>query len=464
MIVASLVSRNPEDLARACEEARNLGAEVVEVRADLLHDPDPAMARAAVTSPAVYTLRSASEGGRWTGDGSERKELLTRAADGGFDFVDVELSSGIDPADIDKPCILSYHDLESVPADLDATLRKMVDMAPFAAKAVCNASTLEEELRLVEMQKRFGSPAVIFGMGPFALVSRVLGPKFGAPAVYASLKPGSEAAPGQPDLKTLLGTYRVDRIGPETEVFGLAGHPLGHSLSPARHNERFARQGRNAVYLPFDTEDFDSLWNRRELLDLRGLSVTLPHKVAALRAARSARSPAPSAGCANTLTLEGGNWVADNTDVRALSASFTESGVSLSGKRVLVLGTGGAARAACDAVKSAGGRPTVAGRSEEKAKELAETFDAPFAPLAGIDPGPFDVIINATPLGMVPHAEKTPIDPSLLSPNQTVFDAVYNPEETALLEGARARGCQTIPGTAMFRLQAEAQQRLWADC
>ncbi|MHC4598473.1 MAG: type I 3-dehydroquinate dehydratase [Planctomycetota bacterium] len=461
MLVISLTSRDLRSLASDAGQAFALGAGAVEVRADFLKDPDPRKAREAVNGVAVYTLRSSAEGGRWEGERTKQRALLLDAARAGFEYVDVEFHSGVDPADLPSRCILSLHDFEGVPADLESTVGAMVSRSPFAAKAVCRARDLEVELRLLELQKNLGAPAAVFAMGPSSLASRVLAPKFGAPLVYAALGPGNEAAPGQPDGKTLLETYGIEGIGPATEVFGLAGHPLGHSLSPAFHNRRFREGSRDAVYVPFDTDDFGALWNRRELLDLRGLSVTLPHKEAALSAADRARSPAPEAGCANTLTREEGAWIADNTDVGGVKDALAEKGVSLAGRDVLVLGAGGAARAVCRAVTELGGRTTVAARSVAKARELAEVFGGAGTELGEADPSSFALVVNATPVGMEPREAETVLDPSRLSPGQAVFDLVYTPEETALLRGAGKRGCTTVSGMALFVRQAERQQAIW---
>jgi 3-dehydroquinate dehydratase/shikimate dehydrogenase len=463
MLVLSLISESLEKLAEDAGEAFALGASAVEVRADFLPDPDPRAVRAAVRGVAVYTLRSPGEGGRWKGEEGKRRALLLEAGRAGFEYVDVEFRSGVDPADLPGRCILSFHDFQKIPPDLESTVRSMVEKKPFAAKAVCRAGDLMEELRLLDIQKGLGPPASVFAMGPSSLASRVLGPKFGAPLVYASLRRGAEAAPGQPEGKTLVQTYGIEGIGRATEVFGLAGHPLGHSLSPAFHNRRFREGSRDAVYLPFEGEDFDALWSRRDLLDLRGLSVTLPHKASALRVSDRARSPAPEAGCANTLTREPAGWIADNTDVGGVADALAEKGVALAGRKALVLGAGGAARAACLAVVDAGGRPTVAARSEAKAKALAETFGGAWTSLAGVDPTPFALVVNATPVGMEPRSAETPLDPARLSPDQAVFDLVYAPEETVLLRGAGERGCTTVSGMALFHRQADRQQAIWRD-
>jgi 3-dehydroquinate dehydratase/shikimate dehydrogenase len=462
MLIACLTSRTHSALARDAERALARGADTVEVRADFLDDPSPEGAASALPGRSIYTLRTRDQGGRWEGTEARRVELLRRAFRAGFGFVDVEAGTAIDTEGLPARAILSFHDFEGIPRNLEGIAREMVSARPAFAKLVCRAEGLADEIRLLGLQKALGPAAAVFGMGPSALASRVLGPRFGSPAVYAAPESGAESAPGQPALAPLKGTFRADRIGPSTRVYGVAGRPLAHSRSPAFHNEAFAKAGADAVYLPFETGDFATLWGARGLLGLAGLSVTIPHKEAALRSADEARPEAREAGCANTLALAGGRWVADNTDVAAAAEALEAAGVRLEGARALVLGAGGAARAVCLAVRRAGGTVVVAARDPAKAQALAERFGGSGVALAEASPSGFALVVNATPVGMFPRETEVPLDPARLDPGQAVFDAVYNPEETAFLRGARERGCRTAGGTAMFLAQARRQQEIWA--
>ncbi len=463
MLVASLTSWTLETLRRDAASALDRGAQALEVRADFLDDPDPQKAREALPGTAVYTLRPRRAGGRWAGTEPDRLDLLQRASRAHFEYVDLEYDAGLKPRDLGAKCVLSFHDFGGVPATLEATLKRMAGHGPSVVKAVCRCETLEDELALVRLQKAFGPPASVFAMGPSALVSRVLGPKHGAPLVYASPGPSAEAAPGQPALGAMADLYRVQAVGKDTRVFGLAGHPLGHSLSPRLHNDAFHQDGIDAVYLPFDARDWNALWNARDLLGLQGLSVTLPHKEAALEAADGVSDTARSAGAANTLARRGGRWFADNTDAPAIRDALREGNVPLCDAAVLVLGAGGAARAACLALQEEGARIHVAGRTPERAGALARRFGGSAIPFPVRDVSGFDLVVNATPVGMWPGTDGTPLDPSLLSPAQAVFDMVYNPEETALLRAAKGLGCRTVGGMAMFVRQAALQRAIWEE-
>lgn len=467
MLVVTLLSRSLEALAADAARAFAGGADAVEVRADHLPDAEPRRLRAAVKGKAVYTLRPVRGGGRYSGEEALRLARLRAAGRDGFEFVDLEADAGISPASLHAPCILSHHGGVPQPEEVDAVLRRLLAAKPFTAKAVFPCRTLAEELVLVEAQRRFGSPVACFAQGASALASRLLARRFGAPLIYAALEPGAEAAPGQPVLSVLRETYRVRRIGPRTRIFALAGFPLGHSLSPAFHNERFEARGTDAFYLPLASEDFAVLWAARDRLSLEGLSVTLPHKESALAAAREATEDARAAGAANTLWRrrpEGGpeRWVAANTDVDAIRVALADAGLTLAGKAVLVLGAGGAARAACAAASAAGARLAVAGRTPQRTRALAERFGAAALALGGLNPSGYDVVVNATPVGMTPAADATPLDPARLTPSQAVLDLVYNPRETRLLQGARRRGCLVVEGLSVFTRQAEGQQAIFA--
>jgi 3-dehydroquinate dehydratase/shikimate dehydrogenase len=463
VLVVSLISESLEILAARAIEAFASGADAVELRADFLDDPDPRRARAAVRGLAIYTLRRPGDGGRWTGTEDDRLALLGRAGEAGFEFVDVEWDSGLAPTGLGTKCILSHHDLSGVSEDLEGILADMEKAGPALVKAVCRCGTLKEELRLLGIQKKLGPKAACFGMGPSALVSRVLGVKFGSPACYASLRAGEKAAPGQPVLADLREIYRIDSVGRETLVYGIAGDPLGHSRSPAFHNRAFQEAGIDAVYLPFATRDFDALWARRNRLELKGLSVTLPHKEAALGEADKEAPAASQAGAANTLTRTREGWRADNTDVPAVLDALEQGGIDPSGSTAVVLGAGGAARAVCQALRSLGASITVAARSPARAERLARVFGAKVVPLQGLDPSSFGLVVNATPVGMAPESGALLLDPSLLRAGTSVFDVIYLPEETALLKAARERGCRTVGGESMFRSQAGRQQALWAQ-
>jgi shikimate dehydrogenase len=240
---------------------------------------------------------------------------------------------------------------------------------------------------------------------------------------------------------------------------GIILHPAGHTLSPVLHAAAYAELGLDAHYQAFDVppERLAGAIVGMRALRVRQLSVSLPLKEAALALADRVSDAARAIGAANTLTLEGGQLVADNTDWIGVRRSLEPLG-PWSGSRALVLGAGGAARAVVYALRQLGARAAVHARTPARAERLAADLGAE---LVAVD-APWDLLINATPVGMQPDSGGTPLSAALLRPGATVFDTVYRPLETRLLREARARGCRVQDGLDMLVHQAIEQVRLWS--
>ena len=263
-------------------------------------------------------------------------------------------------------------------------------------------------------------------------------------------------------------------INTETRLCAVIGHPVAHSLSPAMHNAAFRAAGLNYAYLAFDVEDVPAfLAGMRAAPSFRGLSVTIPHKVRAMACLDEVDAMAQRVGCVNTVTNENGVLRGSVTDGTGALRALAEAGVSLAGRRVLFLGAGGAVRAVAFAAAEAGPeRVTLLGRSREKAVALAADLRRA---AEGVDVGEgslvfeldealatHDVIINGTPVGMHGHDEGAScVPPERLRPEHAVFDMVYRPRRTRLLQDALMAGCATIEGMAMLLHQAVLQYELW---
>ncbi len=245
--------------------------------------------------------------------------------------------------------------------------------------------------------------------------------------------------------------------------YGLLGHPVGHSLSPALHNWSFQREATPAVYMAWDIhpDNLSRFMDAVRLLRLAGLSVTIPHKEAVTPFLDETTPRAQRAGAVNTLFWREDRLVGDNTDVDGLLAPLQEAGVDPT--RALVLGAGGAARAALTALTELKvPHVAISNRSRERAEALAEAFDVEVVPWdERVDAQP-DLLINTTPMGMAGDlCDVSPWPAEALQPKCLVYDIVYNPLRTRLLLDARRAGCRIIDGLAMFIEQARAQQRLW---
>jgi shikimate dehydrogenase len=263
-------------------------------------------------------------------------------------------------------------------------------------------------------------------------------------------------------------------ITAQTQLCGLLGNPVDHSLSPAIHNAAFEKLGLNFTYLAFPVEDLENaILGIRALGHIRGFSVTIPHKVAIMPLLDSVETTAKHIGSVNTIIKDRGLLVGSNTDASGALQALRQGGVDLAGQRVVMLGSGGAARAIAFGLSVEGniGHLTLLGIDDKERSTLANDLKAKTgisitdAPLDASTLGPAladaHLLIHGTPIGMYPKIEHSCVPKELLHPGLTVMDIVYNPLNTQLLQDAQAAGCRTIQGIEMFLHQAVAQFELW---
>ena len=263
-------------------------------------------------------------------------------------------------------------------------------------------------------------------------------------------------------------------INAQTRLCGVIGNPVEHSLSPAIHNAAFQKLGLNFVYLAFKVEDVESASRGiRALGNLRGVSVTIPHKVAVLPYLDEVETTARHIGSVNTILVEQGKLIGFNTDASGAIRALQMAGVTLEGQRVLMLGSGGAARAIAFGLAADTGvaRLTILGIDDREREGLVA--DLRTRTTLHVEEGQVTeetlthstkesaILLHCTPLGMHPKVDQTCVPAALLGPHLTVMDIVYNPLETRLLREAKAAGCRTIRGLEMFLNQAAAQFELW---
>lgn len=251
-------------------------------------------------------------------------------------------------------------------------------------------------------------------------------------------------------------------ISPATALCGIVLHPAAHTRSPAMHNAAFASLGLDAVFLAFDVEPArlgDAVAGARAL-GVRQLAVSIPHKQAVLAHLDAVDDTARRIGAVNTLTLRNGRWVGANTDWIGLARAL-ERETALAGRRAVVLGAGGTARAATFALREHGARVVVLNRGVERAEALARELGAESAgPLDRLGTLDYDVLVNTTSVGL--RSDESPVPAATLRPGAVVLDAVYDPPETRLLRDARQRGARCIGGKWMLVEQAVEQIRLWS--
>ena len=444
---------------------------LIELRLDYFRDLNDASLERALNAfaPGVLaTFRHPGEGGKNVkANDAGRLRMLQRAVDQGVKFVDIEAQT--QRGKFNKRgarLILSHHDFHHAPGgnEFKRTLAAMraqdgVDIV----KAAVTPKTIFDTLPLLEQLRADGPRCIMLGMGEAGLWTRVLAGKFGSPLTYARGENAPGTAPGQLTWRQLDELYRFRQIGALWPVYGVIGSPIAHSLSPLMHNTALQALALDGVYLPFKVDGDPAEFTRAfEALGLRGLSVTIPHKERVALACQSIDPIAQKIGAVNTLVWNPEHGIAGfNTDAEAAASSLEAQLGALADKKILILGAGGAARAVAFGVKARGAQVYICNRTQHRAATLAREVGAAAVSddqIAGLQP---DAIVNTTPIGMSPNIAASPLQESQLPKSGLVFDTVYNPLRTRLLEMAQAHGCKTLEGLEMFVEQGARQLELW---
>ena len=547
LIAVALTVEDAQDIASALESARaeaKRGATIVEWRVDALAHTDNALESIALLVkncplPCIVTIRCAAEGGDFVGKESARLELLIAVCKLNVppSYIDLELAAFQASVDFQKQfaaaksstrLILSAHDFESRPADLSKRVAAMWNEPLCAvAKIAWRARSVRDNLEAFELLRNQSKPTIALCMGPFGIASRVLAPKFGGFLTYARPDGEMGTAPGQLTVEELTHVYPFQNITQATKIFAVAGWPVEHSLSPLLHNAAFAATQFNGAYVPLaipsEWEHFKASLGEMSaspILNLRGVSVTIPHKEHALRWCKQQAGGTDVVsewcGAANTIIFShAGATHAFNTDAPAAVAALAValgmndhvSAALASGdaiehsatttkilivaadknseesqilhqwrqQHVLVLGAGGAARAVIAGLALTGAQVTIANRTHDKAAQLAKLFNAraihgshqsrvDAVALEHISAQSFTAIVNCTSAGMTGSGAESidPLPAALqIQTGMIVMDTVYRPRETPLLQRARAAGAVVVDGTEMFLRQAALQFALF---
>jgi len=432
-------------------------ADLVELRLDTVSDPSVAGALAGRRLPVIITCRASWEGGQFKGSEEERRRILQDALASEAEYVDVEWRanfSDLIAKTTGRRVVLSMHDFKGVPDDLTERAQAMRATGAEVIKLAVTTPRLSDCLPLLDLGAQIGRRGtVLVGMGACGLPTRVLAAHFGSVWTYA----GNERQVGQL-TPAEFQAYRFRSVTDKTQVYGLVGSPIAHSVSPAMHNASFAANQIDAVYLPLPAADADDFVTFARAIGLRGASVTIPFKVSLFDRMDEVYAVARRIGAINTIRLVDGRWVGGNTDASGFLAPLKDR-VPLRGARVAVLGSGGSARAVAAALTSSQAQVTIYARNSVQASEIATTTSCAAAPLPP-EPKSWDLLVNCTPVGMHPNVDETPIDASLLT-GRYVYDLVYNPTNTRLLREAKDAGCQTIGGLEMLVAQAAEPFEWW---
>ncbi len=462
-------------------------ADIIELRLDCLNQPELRLAINSLpyllegaSKPFILTFRPREEGGYREIDLNERlnfwrhiNESPARAA--GFSDIEASLLKSLSNAPVKlgrESLICSFHDFAQVHSDLEEIYERMAATPARMLKIAVQADDAIDCLpvvRLLDRARRDGREIIAIAMGQAGVATRILGPSRGAFLTYGSLDDESSTAPGQLTVEELREVYRIDQINQQTEIMGLIGNPVGHSISPQIQNAAFAAAETDAVYIPFEVRDLTAFMRRmahprsREInWKMRGLSVTAPHKSAIMQHLDWIEPAAKEIGAVNTVVVEADELRGFNTDASGFIEPLRKPFGSLEGSRCAIIGAGGGAKSAVWALQREGASVTLFARDPEAARRLAEKCGINCSALTGAAFNNFDLVVNATPVGTRgPSEGETVAAAEQLRGVRVVYDLVYNPVETEFIRQARAAGCEVLGGLEMLIAQACEQFKLW---
>lgn len=452
-------------LAIAEKESRT-----VELRLDWLAD-DPEISRflgrlASRRGKATLlaTCRRRSAGGRYRGSIGQQLIHLADAIKAGCAWYDLEIeTSALCPPELVQVLLgggrqlASAHFFKRMPPNLPAVAARLERNKPDAIKIAARCDSLHQCRKLAQFGRERRNTIVI-PMGDVALPARLLSLRESNGFAYAPVE--NATASGQVDLYEIHRVYRAENIARETQVYGVIGNPIGHSLSPHLQNAGFAARRIDAIYLPFLVERLPDFLDSVGPLAIRGFSVTIPHKERIVNHLEDCHPLARQIGAVNTVVVRGGGKLYGyNTDYVGVLHTL-ETRVRLRGSRVLIVGAGGAARAVAFALAQAGANVWICARRQKKARIIANAVNGSLIDWSRLKRESFDAIVNATPVGMHPFENDSPLESRDLN-CRLVFDTIYRPRKTKLLQLAERRGIETVSGVEMFVAQGAAQWEIW---
>ncbi|MDR3356844.1 MAG: type I 3-dehydroquinate dehydratase [Spirochaetaceae bacterium] len=458
--------------------------DIAELRVDcLLHEERFSIRRFPELAglPVILTIRRRSDGGNFEMGESSRIALLSRAlafaeVDVRRNFAYVDLEEDLELSSLEEAArafgtriIRSFHSSGECRDKLADRIRAMYRVGDEIAKAAIKADDLDDVTELFKVARELdGMEKILLCVGENAVCSRILAKKLGSHICYTSVK-GERglppAAPGQPDPVELVELYRFRSITKDASIYGILGYPLKATSSPPFFNAVFGREKTDAVYIPFPSQSASKFFTLAGEIGLLGASVTVPHKEAVLPHLAFMSEQVQSVGACNTIVRTGNGWSGYNTDAEGFSGSlldFTGCG-DFKGKRVTIVGSGGAARAVTSEIHRLKGKALILNRSESRAAQLAGIYDFEYG---GLGPESLkrikkfsDIIIQTTSVGMEPNVKDDPLFGYQFTGKEVVMDIIYKPERTALLNRAAGAGCRVLNGADMLLRQARLQYR-----
>lgn len=448
------------------------GVELVELRLDYIGRP-VSLNRLLEDrpGPVVLTARRREDGGRWMKTEQERLMLLRSSIAAGAEYVDIEADIAEQiPRYGNTKRIISYHDFSETPDELEELHERMSEEDADIVKIATMANSFTDCIRMMELVKNAKVPTIGICMGETGIMTRLLANHLGSPFTYATFSGGKKIAPGLLDYRDMQDLYRYDQIDENTEFFGVIADPVAHSYSPMIHNRAFYESGLNARYFPLriTKSDLPKFMVGAKKIGIHGLSVTIPHKEAALDYCSQAESSVTGIGAVNTLVFHEDDVLGYNTDYRAAMDCITElfnvtekGERSLQGFKVMILGAGGVSRAIAWGLRQRNAEVTISSRNHERSQILAAEIGCRAVEWEFRHDHKVNLLVNGTPVGMHPDVDRSPYNSTSLNEYMAVFDTVYNPENTLLIKEAKRAKCRIITGVDMFVRQAAYQYKLF---
>jgi 3-dehydroquinate dehydratase/shikimate dehydrogenase len=411
----------------------------------------------------LVTCRRKMGGGEFEGDAGAELHWLMQARQAGCAWCDVEVETmrqlpqaSVREFPVPPKVMLSIHDFRQTPP-LAKKIKVLSSGRVDAVKIAAMSRTIADSVRMLKLV-RTSRQVIVVPMGEVGLPARILALREGSALAYAPL--ARATAPGQVSLREMKELYRAHLLTRKTAVYGVIGNPIGHSLSPLLHNTGYIAARLDAVFLPFLVKTLGDFLNSVLDFSVRGFSVTIPYKQTVMRHLHECEPLAAKIGAVNTVTVRrDGTLHGSNTDYLGVLRAL-ENRIVLKDSRVLIFGAGGAARAAAFAVAKAGAQVFVCARREKAARGLARAVEGESVAQAALRSMNFDVVVNCTSAGMYPHEGISPLAAAELNCS-LVFDLIYRPLQTKLLQIAAAKGIKTLSGAEMFLAQGIAQWELW---
>lgn len=443
-------------------------AEWLEVRADITGDVNPDWVRNLFPGKLLYSLRSKSSGGEFDGSDAERASRLLKASQD-YDLVELEADIDLRPVLLTGVAaerrMLSWYGQPTSNKNLIKTFRQLSNTPSRIYKMVVEGKHSEDALGPLCLMKYLGrQDLVAYASGKSGFWSRLIGLQFGAPVIFGSATTYWTSDEAPPVLQ-LIEDYGLPSLSPIEEIYGIVGNPVIHSLSPRIHNAAYRNLKLPALFIPFQTESFDNFWrgvvNSGALeslgLSIGGMTVSSPYKETALQKARAASRMSRYVGAANVLVKSNGQWKADTTDPEGVMVAISNLSFSVTGKKAVVVGCGGAGRAIAAALNMAGADVTLVNRGVERSRMAAKLLDLPYVRLSSFNAQDFSILVNATPVGR--DDNEAPFALKGLSKDAIVIDLVYRPTLTPLIANALALGLTAIDGQEVLRIQVREQFR-----